>query len=126
MLLDPTTAGPPLRGVARSRTLQEGLSSITDAPETLWSLGLIGDWHTWLGQFRSGRFGDTVRVGVRSLRGLVRAWLPSVGTLLRHLPSGVVVDFGTLPRHLGLCDWLVTGTRGLASFARDASAIPCA
>ena len=60
------------------------------------------------------------------VRGLVRAGLPSVGTLRRYLPSGVVVDFGTLRRYLGPCDWLETGTRGIVGFARDASTIPCA
>ena len=79
------TEGPTLRGAARRRTLQEGPNvycGLAVSPRKLRvptarsgqvphtpggteltsvDLGLVGDWHTWFGQFRSGRFGDTVR-----------------------------------------------------------------
>ena len=45
-----------------------------------------------------------------------------------HTPGGTdltSVDLGSLRRHRGLWVWLGAGTCGLASFARDASVIPC-
>ena len=83
MLLDPTTAGPPLRGAVRSRTLQEGPSS------------LRVDWAP-----KSYHGSHTARSGQAP-----------------HTPGGTEVDHGTFRRHFGL--WV------LASFARDASGIPC-
>ena len=70
VLLDPTTAGPPLQGAARSRTLQEGLRSITGRSGDIlvfgsdWRLAHVA-WPVSLGTLRRYR-----AVGVRSLRGL--------------------------------------------------------
>ena len=90
-VVGPDNCGTPLRGGARSRTLQEGPSLLRDDRTP------------------------------KSYHGSLTAWSDQAP----HTPEGTEVDHGTLRRHFGLWVCLVTGTRGLASFDRDASAIPC-
>ena len=79
--------GPILRGAAKRRTLQEGLRSRDRRQFGLWVC-------TWLGQFRSGRFGDTVRWVREVYAGLVAVGrdasaTPSIwgGCRLRDAPA---------------------------------------